>query len=78
MVRSSILYRIWNRCWSRRLYLIADNRLVEFGGCIQTIEIKVDTGTLDGIGYDEEDLQNLLEDVEKLDEEIKDNEKDFL
>lgn len=65
-------------------YLIADNRLVELGGwelpeLKELIEkIKVDTGTLDGIGYDEEDLQNLLEDVEKLDEEIKDNETDPL
>ena len=30
----------------------------------------VKTGSLDGIGYDAEDLQNLLEDVERLEEEI--------
>ena len=58
-------------------YLIADNRLVELGGwevpqLKGLIEkIAVETGTLEGIGYDEEDLQNLYEDVERLDEELK-------
>jgi len=40
--------------------------------------VMVTTGTLDGIGYDPEDLQNLLEDVNKLEEEIKDSEVDPL
>lgn len=62
-------------------YLIADNRLVELGGweppeLKDLIEkIAVDTGTLDGIGFDEQDLQQLFEDLseevnEKLDNEI--------
>lgn len=58
-------------------YLIADNRLVEAGGwempeLVDLLErVMVTTGTLDGIGYDPEDLQNLLDDVNKLEEEIK-------
>jgi len=62
-------------------YLIADNRLVELGGweppeLKDLIEkIAVETGTLDGIGFDEQDLQQLFEDLseevnEKLDNEI--------
>ena len=59
-------------------YLIADNRLVELGGwdvpdLKELLEgVIVKTGTLDGVGYDAEDLQNLLEDVEAAEEEIKD------
>ena len=57
-------------------YLIADNRLVELGGweapelkeLLENIAVK--TGTLEGIGYDAEDLQNLLEDVDRLEEEL--------
>lgn len=62
-------------------YLIADNRLVELGGweppeLKDLIEkIAVETNTLDGIGFDEQDLQQLFEDLseevnEKLDNEI--------
>ena len=59
-------------------YLVADNRLVELGGwdipdLKELLEgVIVKTGTLDGVGYDAEDLQNLLEDVEAAEEEIKD------
>ena len=65
-------------------YLIADNRLVELGGwdvpdLKELLEgVIVKTGTLDGVGYDAEDLQNLLEDVEAAEEEIKDIIDDLL
>jgi len=59
-------------------YLIADNRLVELGGWevpeLQDLLANVmnATGTLEGVGYDAEDLQNLLEDVQAAEDEIKD------
>lgn len=58
-------------------YLVADNRLVELGGweAPELVELLANvatvTGSLDGVGYDLEDLQTLLEDVDRLEEEIK-------
>jgi len=58
-------------------YLIADNRLVELGGweppeLKDLIEkIAVESGTLDGIGFDDEDLQQLFEDLsDNVDEKL--------
>lgn len=59
-------------------YLLADNRLVELGGyntldLIESLqEVITETGSLDGTGYELEDIEDILNDLDRTSFEVRD------
>ena len=70
-VASSILRGIISTLMSSSTYLLADNRLTELGGwhndelIMSLQEILQEGGDLEGVGWDLDDIENLITDAEK-------------